>query len=50
MKDEDVKRRHISEQLSPGLSTDVQSGVSLGFGWATQGQSKPCPEATPALS
>ena len=29
---------------------DVQSGSSPGSGWATQGHSETCPQATPALS
>jgi hypothetical protein len=40
----------IVAQLFSGLSRDVPSGSSPGSGWATQGHSEICPEATPALS
>ena len=40
----------IAAQLFSGLSRDVYSGSSLGCGWASQGHSETCPEATPALS
>ena len=40
----------IAAQLFSGLSRDVWSGSSPGSGWATQGNSETCPEATPALS
>ena len=40
----------VCELLSSGLCTDVLWGLSLGFGWATQGQSETCPKATLALS
>ena len=40
----------IAAQLFSGLSTDVRSGSSPDFGWATQGQSETCPKATPVLS
>ena len=40
----------VAAQLFSGLSRDVQSGSSLGSGWATQGHSETCPEATPVLS
>ena len=40
----------ICELLSSDLSTDSQWGLSLGFGWATQGQSVTCPKTIPALS
>ena len=39
----------IAAQLFSGLSRDVQSGSSPGSGWATQGHSETCPEATPVL-
>ena len=37
-------------QLFSGLSRDVGSSSSPGSGWATQGHSETCPEATPVLS
>ena len=40
----------VYELPSSGLSADAIWGLTLGFGWATQGHSETCPEATPALS
>ena len=40
----------VCELSFSGLSTDGLWGLSLGFGWASQGQSETCPEATLALS
>uniref|UniRef100_A0A8C7KR75 Claudin 23.2 n=1 Tax=Oncorhynchus kisutch TaxID=8019 RepID=A0A8C7KR75_ONCKI len=40
----------VSAHLFPGLSRDVPSGSSRSSGWATQGHSETCPEATPTLS
>jgi hypothetical protein len=40
----------VAAQLFSGLSGDVRLGSSPGSGWATQGHSKTCPEANPALS
>ena len=40
----------VAAQLFSGLSRNVWAGSSLGSGWATQGHSGTCPEATPALS
>jgi hypothetical protein len=40
----------VAAQLFSGLSRDVRSGSSPGSGWATQGHSETCPEATSALS
>ena len=40
----------LAAQLFSRLSRDVRSGSSPGSGWATQGHSETCPEATPALS
>ena len=42
--------RSVAAQIFSGLSRDVRSGSSPGSGWATQGHSETCPEATPALS
>ena len=38
----------VAVQLFSGLSRDVQSGSSPSSGWATQGYSETCPEATTA--
>ena len=40
----------VGGQPFSDLSRDVPSGSSLGSGWATQGYSQCCPEATPLLS
>ena len=40
----------VAAQLFSGLSRDVWSGSCPSSGWATQGHSETCPEATPALS
>jgi hypothetical protein len=40
----------VAAQLFSGLSRDVQSGLSPGSCWASQGHSETCPEATPAFS
>ena len=40
----------VTAQHFSGLSRYVRSGSSPGSGWATQGHSEMCPEATPALS
>lgn len=40
----------VSAQSFSYLSRDVQLDLSLGSGWATQGHSQSCPEATPLLS
>jgi hypothetical protein len=37
----------VDAQLFTCLSRDVRSGSKLGSGWATQGHSETCPEATP---
>ena len=39
-----------SAQIFSGLSRDVRSGSSPGSGWATQGHTETCPDATYALS
>ena len=40
----------VAAKLFSGLSRDVRSGSRPGSGWATQGHSEACPEATPVLS
>ena len=40
----------VAAYLFSGLSKDVWSGSIPDSGWATQGHSETCPEATPALS
>ncbi|XP_078287455.1 SPRY domain-containing protein 3 isoform X5 [Rhinoraja longicauda] len=40
----------VDAQLFSGPARDVRSGSSPGSGWATQGHSQTCHEATPALS
>ena len=44
-----VKMGNVTAQLFSAISRDVRSGSSPGSGWAIQGYSKTCPEATPAL-
>ena len=39
----------VTAQLFSGHYRDAQSGSSPGSGWATQGHSETCTEATPAL-
>jgi hypothetical protein len=39
----------VAAQLFSGLSRDVRSGSNPGSGWATQGHSETCPEATPVF-
>ena len=40
----------IGAQPFSDLSRDIQSDSSLGSGWATQGHSQSCPEATLLIS